>query len=171
MDSMHKEYSEKSGKVNNAAILGICKVAVVQCLIIGTAISEGKKSHGIGQIYDLYFQRLAKFDRVPLVAHYTENCKNLEYNLLLNDFIAELVDDSSTIVRKTSSEPADGGDVIGEWCFGMLKQVLSVHNEPLLNLHFLGPYMKDSQASIGCYDSIFEILPLLPEISASKFIQ
>lgn len=32
----------------------------------------------------------------------------------------------------------------------------------MLNLHFLVPYLKDSTASLGLYEQIFQLLPLVP---------
>ena len=65
----------------------------------------------------------------------------------------------------------DGEQVgIAEWSFGVVEQLLKVYNEPLLNLHFLSPYVKDQQASLGCYECIFDMLPLLPDEGAANFI-
>lgn len=45
----------------------------------------------------------------------------------------------------------------------MVDALLKKYNEPLLNMHFLSPYMKDSLAGIGSYDLIFDLLPFLPD--------
>ena len=37
----------------------------------------------------------------------------------------------------------------------MLRKLLDAYSEPLLNLHFMVPYLKDSTASLGLYDLIF----------------
>ena len=37
----------------------------------------------------------------------------------------------------------------------MLQKVLETYNEPMLNLHFMSPYLKNNSSSINSYDLIF----------------
>lgn len=44
----------------------------------------------------------------------------------------------------------------------MIKKVLRAYNEPYLNLHFLGPYLKNNSASLSAYELIFQLIAALP---------
>ena len=48
------------------------------------------------------------------------------------------------------------------WKFKMLKIVFAEYNEPMLNLHFMGPFLKNSQSSLGNYDLIFTMIESQP---------
>lgn len=41
------------------------------------------------------------------------------------------------------------------WKYELLECVLDAYHEPILNLHFLGPYLKDNNASLCSYELIF----------------
>lgn len=41
------------------------------------------------------------------------------------------------------------------WKYEMLQMVLQTYNEPMLNLHFMSPYLKNNSSSINSYDLIF----------------
>ena len=45
----------------------------------------------------------------------------------------------------------------------MLEKVLRTYNEPMLNLHFMGPYLKSNLSSINMYDIIFKLISIIPE--------
>lgn len=49
-----------------------------------------------------------------------------------------------------------------KWKYDMLEMVLKAYNEPMLNLHFMGPYLKNHCASQNSYDLIFQIIRVLP---------
>ena len=44
----------------------------------------------------------------------------------------------------------------------MINSVLAEYNEPMLNLHFMGPFLKNSQSSLGSYDLIFKMIESQP---------
>lgn len=44
------------------------------------------------------------------------------------------------------------------WKYKMLKMVFAEYNEPMLNLHFMSPFLKNSQSSLGNYDLIFNLI-------------
>ena len=50
-------------------------------------------------------------------------------------------------------EPAYGEASL--WKYHLLKGVLGAYNEPMLNLHFMGPYLKNNLSSINSYELIF----------------
>ena len=41
------------------------------------------------------------------------------------------------------------------WKYEILEYVLEAYHEPALNLHFMGPFLKDNNASLCSYDLIF----------------
>lgn len=41
------------------------------------------------------------------------------------------------------------------WKYKMLPFLLDAYNEPMLNLHFLGPYLKNNSSSICQYENVF----------------
>ena len=45
----------------------------------------------------------------------------------------------------------------------MLQMVLQAYNEPMLNLHFMSPYLKNNSSSINSYDLIFQLIKVIPE--------
>ena len=45
----------------------------------------------------------------------------------------------------------------------MVDELKRTYNEPILNAHFLAPYLKMNRGSQGLYDLIFQLLPLVPE--------
>lgn len=49
------------------------------------------------------------------------------------------------------------------WKYEMLQMVLQAYNEPMLNLHFMSPYLKNNSASINSYDLIFQLIWVIPE--------
>jgi len=56
-----------------------------------------------------------------------------------------------------------GSDLI--WKNQIVRKVLDTYNEPMLNLHFLGPFLKNYTSSQNSYDLIFQLLRLLPDDS------
>ena len=42
-----------------------------------------------------------------------------------------------------------------------IKTITKAYNEPVLNLHFLGPYLKNTTSSIGQYDMIFQMISVI----------
>lgn len=44
----------------------------------------------------------------------------------------------------------------------MIQKVLTAYHEPMLNLHFLGPYLKNNSASLSAYELIFQLISCLP---------
>jgi hypothetical protein len=100
---------------------------------------------------------------------------------LVNILISELVEDCCFILEIPSLPPNDdldddyvmvesqaekekfnpehgAGYTYGEdlgWKHFMIKKVLRAYNEPYLNLHFLGPYLKNNSASLSAYELIF----------------
>ena len=44
----------------------------------------------------------------------------------------------------------------------MIKKVLKEYHEPLLNLHFFGPYLKSNCASLSSYELIFQLMTVIP---------
>ena len=65
---------------------------------------------------------------------------------------------------------ADNPSSDPDFCFDVIQNILKGYNEPLLNLHFLSPYAKDYQASIGAYDYIFQLLPLVPDAQVTELL-
>ena len=53
------------------------------------------------------------------------------------------------------------GEDLG-WKHYLIKKLLRVYNEPYLNLHFLGPYLKNNSASLSAYELIFSLMTALP---------
>ena len=48
---------------------------------------------------------------------------------------------------------------------------MNAYNEPWLNLHFLGPWFKDCQSSLGSLELIFELLWVLSPDSKSALLE
>lgn len=46
----------------------------------------------------------------------------------------------------------------------MLDKLLQAYNEPMLNLHFMGPYLKSNLSSINMYDIIFKLISIIPNV-------
>ena len=46
-----------------------------------------------------------------------------------------------------------GKDLV--WKYKILRLVLQAYNEPMLNLHFLNPFLKSNMSSHSVYDIIF----------------
>lgn len=46
-----------------------------------------------------------------------------------------------------------GKDIV--WKYKILRLILQAYNEPMLNLHFLNPFLKNNMPSHGVYDMIF----------------
>jgi hypothetical protein len=74
-----------------------------------------------------------------------------------------------------SSTFADGKKRLGRkdlsWKYKILNTVLNEYNEPFLNLHFLGPWFKDCQSSLGSLELIFELLWVLSPESKSALLE
>lgn len=62
------------------------------------------------------------------------------------------------------------GEDLG-WKHFMIKKVLRAYNEPYLNLHFLGPFLKNNSASLSAYELIFQLLSALPVKWRSMVLQ
>jgi len=58
--------------------------------------------------------------------------------------------------QKSNGDYSYGSDIV--WKYQMLRMVLEAYNEPMLNLHFLGPYLKNSSCSLNSYEVIFQLL-------------
>lgn len=54
------------------------------------------------------------------------------------------------------------------WKYEMIREIFKHYNEPSLNLHFLGPYLKNFTSSQSSYDLIFALLRVMPEKSRSS---
>jgi len=50
------------------------------------------------------------------------------------------------------------------WKYKIIKSVFKAYNEPMLNLHFMGPYLKSNLSSINMYDLIFYLMSVLPDV-------
>ena len=57
------------------------------------------------------------------------------------------------------------------WKNEIVKTVSDHYNEPLLNLHFLGPYLKNHSASICSYELIFELVSIISQKERTQLIQ
>ena len=55
--------------------------------------------------------------------------------------------------------------------YEVVLNVLKGYNEPLLNLHFFSPYVKDHQTSFGAYNYIYDLLPLVPDPQITKLLE
>ena len=80
-----------------------------------------------------------------------------------NEMLSQPEADDNTKLMDASGGKKDGGqqlitysysqDLI--WKYEMLQKVLETYNEPMLNLHFMSPYLKNNSSSINSYDLIF----------------
>lgn len=57
------------------------------------------------------------------------------------------------------------------WKYEMLREVLGAYNEPLLNLHFLGPYLKNNCSSFNTYECIFNLFAIIPPKSRTNVVE
>jgi len=62
-------------------------------------------------------------------------------------------EEKSNLLTDTMKNYVYSADII--WKYDMLEKLLQAYNEPMLNLHFLGPYLKNYSASENTYDLIF----------------
>ena len=53
----------------------------------------------------------------------------------------------------------------------MIQKVLQEYNEPMLNLHFLGPFLKNSHASLGAQELIFDLIWVLKADDKAKLLE
>lgn len=56
------------------------------------------------------------------------------------------------------------------WKYEMLKSVLNQYNQPMLNLHFMSPYMKNYSASIVSYNCIIQLFQIMSEKQRPEII-
>jgi len=61
-----------------------------------------------------------------------------------------------------------GNDLV--WKYGMVEKVLEAYNEPMLNLHFLGPHLKSNLSSINMYDTIYKLISVIPDIFRKRLV-
>lgn len=128
--------------VEDGMILGICKITVVHIVIL-RHFKDG------ASIADAYEDRLREFGSVDVedkrssIPSITKYLAHLSHEnrcfLVIKRLIKELVDYSTEIVTGST----DSKKNTDEWCFEMVKALLEKYNEPLLNMHFLSPYMKN----------------------------
>ena len=163
--SNERKQSTENPQVEDGMVLGVCKIAIVHILILRHFKDSDKQCQTIANEYR---DKLTEFgnanpdfnySRILTVNDYLDHLETSNsVFLVLERLIDELVSYSTKIVTRQSS--AKNKD---EWCFEMVDKLLKHYNEPLLNMHFLSPYMKDSLAALGSYDLIFELLPFLPD--------
>ena len=60
---------------------------------------------------------------------------------------------------------------VDPWKYDILEYVLQAYHEPYLNLHFLGPYLKENNASLCSYDLIFQILQFIPQLMRTEVLK
>ena len=53
------------------------------------------------------------------------------------------------------------------WKYDILEHIFKAYNEPMLNLQFLGPYLKNSSASENVYDMIFSLMRIVSDKNRS----
>ena len=92
--------------------------------------------------------------------------KNIDtLNMDFNKKYSEKLKAEHEFFKKKDSLLGEGRKRLGikdlSWKYSMLQTVLSEYNEPFLNLHFLGPWFKDCQSSMGSLELIFELLWVL----------
>ena len=68
-------------------------------------------------------------------------------------------EEKSNLLTDTMKNYYYSADII--WKYDMLEKLLQAYNEPMLNLHFLGPYLKNYSASENSYDLIFQLVRVL----------
>ena len=57
------------------------------------------------------------------------------------------------------------------WKYEMLRSVLCAYNEPLLNLHFMAPFLKNNCSSFNTYECIFNLFAIIPQKSRTNVIE
>jgi hypothetical protein len=57
------------------------------------------------------------------------------------------------------------------WKDYLLKYINDAYAEPLLNLHFLGPYLKCNGASLCSYEMIFKLIDLLNDDEKNELLK
>lgn len=49
------------------------------------------------------------------------------------------------------------------WKYEMIRKLLEAYNEPILNLEFLAPYMKNNSASINSMEMIYDLMHIMTQ--------
>lgn len=168
------EVSSAMHDYDQAEVIAVVKMVAVQMIILNARNINQKGElaridNHTKEIIEKYKEKMLILGESYNIHRYLEYMdRPIKLQVLLID---ELVDECTKTLeidqlpdeKGTKHEERKDRKFESQWKYDILKNVLQQYNEPMLNLHFLGPYLKNSLQSIGSYDLIFQLFRVLPD--------